>query len=1027
MINRILNGTRHGMWTRLVVLLILAVVFMGMLSTALSGGPTTNGTDPTLAATPTMGMMRVIAFQDRDGDRRFDPDELPVAGLSVLVSKVGQPVASGQTDALGICHLAAAPYPGYDVSGTAPAGYEILYPPVNPVIAPVVSGETTELVFVLRSMTPQATPTVTSTATDTLTPSVTPTYAATPTATAPALQRKELVLQYQVSGYPRCSGDDCYISVADTFLDAWAPDQAQTTNSVLQMKGSRGAGEIKVPLLQFDLFRIPQNARVISATLSLWSEYRAGSESVNVGAYELLQPVVASQATWRHRLADVTWAGPGGNGIGTDRAAVATDTDLVSDTNLWYQWDLTALVTKWVADPAVNHGIVLKPTGTLASDYEYRFSASWSTVKDHRPKLTIVYEAAPTVHYERFGLGLVGITAADPTSRRRISDYDMDLLQSTWYSDWWYNYNPRAPEGMQYVHLARVRDMSWETPFFWDGIAYAASRQPGSIWIIGNEPEDAFQENCTPAKFAERYYTMRQFILEYDPTAIIAIGGLVEPTPIRLRWLDMVMAEYERRYGEPLPCDIWTIHMQILPEEYPRLPVGVDDLHDARVYSKYENAGFATFVDLIREFRQWMADRGQRHKPLYISEYGVLYPSSMLNEWRNTDYGNSILKDFMTLTFDYLQQATDSELGYPADDNKLVQRWLWYSLNDHPYDPVSGAGFNGSLFAWQDSDYPGTLTQFGLHYVRYMRSLDDPLALDVVAQTTGGAGVTLSPQITLRLALTDPDRIQRIAISNEPGSLQIRQRFVAGEKLGDPPPNPAPLLLDQAMVLEAPFDSELDMPWDLAATIYGGNADYGTKTVYVRYQGIDGDWSRLFLLVVDYVDALPSATPTATWTGQPTATATLSPTVTPTPTITRTPTLNPSGTVTPTVTSTVTVTLTPSATFTIGPSMTPTPSPTPDMGQLCVRAFEDLNGDYLYQPGEPLIDGTTIIMMDTAFQVLAATSSSASEQTCFAAVKAGNYYLRQLPPAGFEAALSYFSVGVPVNQQISVSLPLRQR
>ena len=36
-------------------------------------------------------------------------------------------------------------------------------------------------------------------------------------------------------------------------------------------------------------------------------------------------------------------------------------------------------------------------------------------------------------------------------------------------------------------------------------------------------------------------------------------------------------------------------------------------------------------------------------------------------------------------TFDFLLSATDSSTGFPADADHLVQRWFWYSLNDHRY------------------------------------------------------------------------------------------------------------------------------------------------------------------------------------------------------------------------------------------------------------------------------------------------------------------------------------------------------
>jgi hypothetical protein len=52
--------------------------------------------------------------------------------------------------------------------------------------------------------------------------------------------------------------------------------------------------------------------------------------------------------------------------------------------------------------------------------------------------------------------------------------------------------------------------------------------------------------------------------------------------------------------------------------------------------------------------------------------------------------------EFMTETFDYLLTAADPDIGYPLDDNRLVQRLTWYSLSDTVYptsnlvDPKTG-------------------------------------------------------------------------------------------------------------------------------------------------------------------------------------------------------------------------------------------------------------------------------------------------------------------------------------------------
>ena len=92
---------------------------------------------------------------------------------------------------------------------------------------------------------------------------------------------------------------------------------------------------------------------------------------------------------------------------------------------------------------------------------------------------------------------------------------------------------------------------------------------------------------------------------------------------------------------------------------------------------------------VVDYFRRWMARNGQRDKPLIVTEYGILMPP---------EYGFPPEKvtEFMRATFDYLLNARDEEIGYPSDDNRLVQKLAWYSLSDTVYptgnllDPVTG-------------------------------------------------------------------------------------------------------------------------------------------------------------------------------------------------------------------------------------------------------------------------------------------------------------------------------------------------
>ena len=53
------------------------------------------------------------------------------------------------------------------------------------------------------------------------------------------------------------------------------------------------------------------------------------------------------------------------------------------------------------------------------------------------------------------------------------------------------------------------------------------------------------------------------------------------------------------------------------------------------------------------------------YQEFYTDEYGVGFPPSRVIA-------------FMNPLFNYLETAQDPNLGYPADNNRLVQQWLWF-------------------------------------------------------------------------------------------------------------------------------------------------------------------------------------------------------------------------------------------------------------------------------------------------------------------------------------------------------------
>lgn len=298
---------------------------------------------------------------------------------------------------------------------------------------------------------------------------------------------------------------------------------------------------------------------------------------------------------------------------------------------------------------------------------------------------------------QRFGFGAPG---------RPVDQYDVSLLHAGWYHTFWSQADPPTPDGLEFAQTIRLCDPATGPSYYCENdyvpsqeaIENYAAAHPGTLWIIGNEPDAPIQDCITPARYAQLYHDLYAIIKVADPTARVAIGGVVQATPLRLRYLDMILQEYETRYGGMIPVDVWNVHGFILQEHrYSwgcQIPCGIYDVDTGMLYGVDDHDNMTIFRQQIVAFRQWMKDHGERNKPLVVTEYGILFPDYL-------GYYEPRVKSFMLATFDYFLTASNPSYGYPADCGKLVQGWAWYSLDDkyfedhnsysHLFDPVTKA------------------------------------------------------------------------------------------------------------------------------------------------------------------------------------------------------------------------------------------------------------------------------------------------------------------------------------------------
>jgi len=254
-------------------------------------------------------------------------------------------------------------------------------------------------------------------------------------------------------------------------------------------------------------------------------------------------------------------------------------------------------------------------------------------------------------------------------------------LNASWYLDWKTTPVSSAvkPEYWQMIRLSK----NGTHPFI-NEIVRLVNNFPGHVWIIGNEPDNIWQDNLDYSQFTRFYHDLYYLIKYYDPTAQIAIGAISQPTPLRLKYLNMVLVEYMNLYGHKLPLDWWTIHAYVLREEKNSwgadIPPGFDDQF-GELYEIEDHDNLKIFQQNILNFRNWMSANGYQNKPLAITEFGILLPQEL-------GFKPEIVANYLSSSFDWLYTTKDSEFGYASDDFLLVQKFAWFSLGDKIY-PVA--------------------------------------------------------------------------------------------------------------------------------------------------------------------------------------------------------------------------------------------------------------------------------------------------------------------------------------------------
>lgn len=234
-----------------------------------------------------------------------------------------------------------------------------------------------------------------------------------------------------VAAQAACAATITITAAADATLFEDATGQLANgsgTNLFAGRTTNNNAQLLRRALVRFDLSALPPGAVVTAAQVSLsltrsrfagdlpvdlhrvtapWSE---GPSASAQGAGEPAQP---GDTTWRHRsYPTVFWTQPGG-----DHVATVSSTRHVGGTGGPYLWPSTAQlvadVQGWVADPASNHGWLVRGfEGPITSAKAFATRESSST--PDRPLLILTYDVPPPAAGEDiplpgWALALLGI------------------------------------------------------------------------------------------------------------------------------------------------------------------------------------------------------------------------------------------------------------------------------------------------------------------------------------------------------------------------------------------------------------------------------------------------------------------------------------------------------------------------------------------------------------------------------------------------------------------------------------------
>jgi len=301
-----------------------------------------------------------------------------------------------------------------------------------------------------------------------------------------------------------------------------------------------------------------------------------------------------------------------------------------------------------------------------------------------------------------------GIAVVSP-----FTGYDLSSLGVGSYIDFKRDRTTNVPANIDYYAVLYVGHKS-TNDYYKPLLPTIIANNPGGTWIVGNEPDSEvnYQDHLSAQAYAQRFFEMATSIRHLDPSAKIGFGPIIQASPVRLYYLTLAMNKLVQLAGSSAAAhaliDFYPIHAYNLNEAElydasgksiswgAGVPVGFNaaswpapELIHPEWGETWKTYDINIFKTRVTAFRQWMKDQGEQNKPMWITEYGSLFPPEGNPYLYASDQDSA---NYMVQTYDFMLGYQDPSLGYAADSYRLVQKWTWFSLND------TRSHFGGSLY-----------------------------------------------------------------------------------------------------------------------------------------------------------------------------------------------------------------------------------------------------------------------------------------------------------------------------------------